>query len=114
MKSEQIERITKALQDKGFGYISKDDCRKIILIVQGELIVEAVFTRLEPQPPTGEQELLPCWHCEKSVKEVYFTEDYYCYVICRNCGATGPHVFTQEQQWPYKLAVRLWNTRAKV
>lgn len=48
MKSEQIEHITKVLHDKGFGYISKDDCWRIITIVQSELVLDAVFYPLEP------------------------------------------------------------------
>lgn len=46
MKSEQIDRITESLQEKGFGWISKEDCRKIILLVQSELVMDAVFTPL--------------------------------------------------------------------
>lgn len=47
MKTEQIERIADHLQSNGYGWISKKDCRKIVLMVHSELVVDAVFTPLQ-------------------------------------------------------------------
>lgn len=47
MKTEQIERLVKLLQDRGYGWIAKEELRKIVLLVWGELVVEAVFQPLE-------------------------------------------------------------------
>lgn len=47
MKSEQIEKITQVLEANGFGNISKDNLRKLIILVQQELVLDAVFTPLE-------------------------------------------------------------------
>lgn len=52
MKTKQMDSITAALREKGFGYIAKDELRKLILIVHGEIVLDAVFAPLdEPKAP---------------------------------------------------------------
>lgn len=47
MKTEQLDRIANVLAQRGYGYISKDNLRIIIMTVQSELVLDAVFTPLE-------------------------------------------------------------------
>lgn len=42
MKKEQIDRITQRLQNSGYGWISKEECRKLILLIESELVRDTV------------------------------------------------------------------------
>jgi hypothetical protein len=56
MKTDQIDRIVGRLQNGGYGWISKEECRKIILLVQSELVSEAIE---KPLPQTQ-------WKCSST------------------------------------------------
>jgi hypothetical protein len=46
ISADSINRIIQRLQNSGYGWISKEECRKIILLVERELAAG----RVEPPP----------------------------------------------------------------
>lgn len=53
MNAEQIEHITQRLQNGGYGWISRAECQKIIMLVEKELVCGSVPAALKESGPVG-------------------------------------------------------------